>query len=236
MSWKDSIQEPEAASWKDTIEEPVPDKRPAMDLSAEGLGRSLTEAIPLAGGLVGGVAGGLAGPLTGVAGAGAGYAAGGQVRDLIKQYILKDKMESKGVLGEVQETAGDLIKGGAYEAGGMVAGTALKTAAPYVKSGLDKTPAIVKDLAIDAVPFGNTAKRVIESVMKNKTTGPTVTSAVTNAPEHSSMPAPAAARSAKPVMSGDEIFKVRRFKGDTGAKEVAPGREAAIDHFLDNTR
>ncbi len=264
MSWKDSIQEAKPASWKDSIKEPEAEPRGAMDISAEGLGRSLTEAIPIAGGAIGGIAGSVAGPVGSLGGAGAGYATGAQLRDMIKQYILKDKMESKGILGELKETGGDLLTGAGMEAGGMVAGKALQSAAPLIEQGVKKIPGLAGDLALDAVPFGNTAKRVISSVLKNRpkevpSAGSLVDESVplpqpgpywNNMPNTKgapSLPEPGPYWSGrpsgmgpskelmppapgKPPMSGDEIFKVRRFKGDTGSS--APTRQDAIDHFL----
>lgn len=104
--------------------EPPPAQPDRAPITAESLGQSLTNALPMMGGAIGGGLGMLAGPAGAMVGGGAGYALGKGAQAMIDQYAFDKPSEALGIPGRALRTAQDMATGAAIQGGGGMLGQA----------------------------------------------------------------------------------------------------------------
>jgi len=116
----------------DWIEVPLTEQetKPWYDISAEGLGKSALEALPVAGSLAGGALGSLVAPVAGtIGGAGLGAAAGKALEQAGKKAFFDEGPETRAQ--QYTELAQEGLAGAAGEAGGQVVSKGLEKGLTY---------------------------------------------------------------------------------------------------------
>lgn len=109
--------------------------------AARQVGKTLTEALPLAGGAVGGVVGAFGGPLGSVAGAGLGAAAGKSLENIIEGQFFDEPKTTRQLF---VEPAVEGLQGAAGEGAGMIANKGLQAAGRGINTGFQKLAQVIE--------------------------------------------------------------------------------------------
>jgi hypothetical protein len=148
---------------------PVIESAPSNEESfGKKIARGAIDSLPLAGAIGGGL---VAAPINfvapgvaSVAGAGLGYAGGKELSDFLKNRLLGDEATSTDPLDQAKRVGGNFVDGTTAEMGGQIAGKALQSAMPAIKSGTqfvgDKLKGAAEKFAVNATgATGNQASK-----------------------------------------------------------------------------
>lgn len=123
MSWKDTIKDEPKKSWRDTIQD-----EESGGITARGLAKGFTEALPVAGGLAGGVIGTALGPLGTAGGAGLGAALGKSAENIIESTFFDEDKTRPEIYAE------PVVEGVSAAAGEVLAPAAMKVVGKGVQA------------------------------------------------------------------------------------------------------